>query len=67
MKDGDDDLTPLKYNGWAEFAAGVNKEFPGVASLKFTINDDVQTHPHGNLVWGTATLHVELVTKSGGA
>lgn len=59
------DVAPLKYKGWAEYAAGVSKNFPDLASVKFTLGDDVRVHPHGNLTWATASLHFELTTKSG--
>ena len=59
------DLMPLKYDGWAAYAAGVNKLFPGLTSTKFTIHDDVQTHREGKLAWGTATVLVQIVTKAG--
>lgn len=59
------DIAPLKYTGWAEYAAGVKKILAGVSSLKFTLGDDVRTHQHGNLAWGTATWHADLVNKNG--
>jgi len=59
------DLKPLKFNGWAEYAETMKKALPGLASVKFTINNDAQTHQEGHLAWGTATMHMEIVTKSG--
>jgi ketosteroid isomerase-like protein len=59
------DLTPLKYSSWADYAAGVKKILPDLTSIKFTIHDDAQTHQHGHLAWGTATMLVQLVTKEG--
>ena len=59
------DTTPLKYTGFAEYAEGVKNNFPDLASVKFTLGDDVRIHPHGNMTWATATLHFDLATKSG--
>lgn len=66
-KDADNvyfDVSPLKYNGWAEYAAGVSKNFPDLASVKFTLSD-VRIHPRGNLTWATAGLHFDMATRSG--
>src|SRR6516162_1785930 len=68
-KDADNvyfDLAPLKYNGWAEYAAGVSKNFPDLASIKFNLTD-ARIHPHGDLTWATAGLRFEITTKSGPA
>ncbi len=59
------DITPLQYQGWAEYAEGVKKVLAGFSSLKFTLADDVRAHPHGNLAWATATWHADVVTKQG--
>jgi hemoglobin len=59
------DTAPLKYTGFAEYAEGVKNNFPDLASVKFTLGDDVRIHPSGNLTWATATLHFDLATKSG--
>ncbi|HLY63093.1 MAG TPA: nuclear transport factor 2 family protein [Terriglobia bacterium] len=58
------DVAPFKYNGWAEYAAGVSRSFPDRASVKFTLSD-VRVHPQANLAWATASLHFERTTKSG--
>ena len=34
-------------------------------SAKFTLNDDAAIHPHGDLVWATATVKSEMTTKAG--
>ncbi|HEV2351634.1 MAG TPA: nuclear transport factor 2 family protein [Terriglobia bacterium] len=60
------DVAPLRYNGWAEYAAGVSTNYPDLASVKFTLSD-VSIHPHGNLAWATADLHFDMKTKSGAA
>jgi ketosteroid isomerase-like protein len=60
------DIAPLKYNSWDEYQAGVKNVLAGYSSLKCTVNDDAMIHPHGNLVWGTATVH-ETDTKTDGS
>jgi hypothetical protein len=57
------DIAPLKYNSWAEYEKGVVQVIGGFQSLKATVNDDAQIHRHGNLVWGTATIHHVDVSK----
>ncbi len=37
----------------------------GYKSAKFELNDDVAVHPHGDLVWVTATVKEEMTTKAG--
>lgn len=59
------DITPLKYNSWAEYQKGVTEVIGGFQSLKGTVNDDAQIHRHGNLVWGTAIVHHVDVAKDG--
>ena len=59
------DIAPLKYNSWDEYAKGVQSLATGYKSAKFTLNDDVDIHPHGDLVWVTATLKDEMTTKAG--
>jgi ketosteroid isomerase-like protein len=59
------DIAPLKYNSWAEYEKGVMEVIGGFQSLKATVNDDAQIHRHGDLVWGTATVHHVDVAKDG--
>jgi ketosteroid isomerase-like protein len=59
------DIAPLKYNSWAEYEKGVVQVISGFQSLKATVNGDAQIHRHGNLVWGTATVHHLDVAKDG--
>jgi ketosteroid isomerase-like protein len=59
------DIAPLKYGSWDEYETGVKGELAGYKSAKFTLNDDVAIHPHGDLVWVTATLKDEMTTKAG--
>jgi len=59
------DIAPLKYNSWDEYAKGVQGIIAGYKSAKFTLNDDVAIHPHGDLVWATATIAEQMTTKAG--
>ena len=56
------DIAPLKYNSWEEYEKGVKGVLAGYKSAKFTVNDDVAIHPHGDLVWFTATVKEEMTT-----
>jgi ketosteroid isomerase-like protein len=59
------DIAPLKYNSWDEYQTGVKVVLSGYKNAKFTVNDDAAFHPHGDLVWATATLSSEMTTKAG--
>jgi ketosteroid isomerase-like protein len=59
------DIAPLKYDGWDEYEKGVKAELAGYKNAKFTMNDDASIHPHGDLVWATATIKEEMTTKAG--
>ncbi|PYX63886.1 MAG: hypothetical protein DMG74_15240 [Acidobacteria bacterium] len=59
------DIAPLKYNSWEEYQTGVVKVLAGFKSAKFTVNDDVQIHPHGDLVWATSTVKEDATMKAG--
>ena len=59
------DITPLKYGSWEEYEKGVKGVLAGYKSAKFTVNDDAAIHPHGDLVWATATVKDEMTTKAG--
>jgi len=59
------DIAPLKYDSWDEYQAGVKKVLADFKSAKFMVNDDVQLHPAGEYVWGTATVKEDAVMKSG--
>ena len=59
------DIAPLKYNSWDEYEKGVKGVLAGYKTAKFTVNDDADIHPHGDLVWATATIHEEMTTKAG--
>jgi ketosteroid isomerase-like protein len=59
------DIAPLKYNSWEEYQNGVKAVVAGYKSARFTLNDDLAIHPHGDLVWATATVKEEMTTKAG--
>jgi ketosteroid isomerase-like protein len=59
------DLAPLKYGSWDEYSTGVKAVLSGYKSAKFTVNDDAAIHPHGDLVWATATISEEMTSKAG--
>jgi len=59
------DIAPLKYDSWDEYEAGVKKVLADFKTAKLTVNDDVQLHPAGDYVWGTATVKEDAVMKSG--
>jgi len=59
------DIAPLKYGSWDEYEKGVKGVLAGYKSAKCTVNDDAAIHPHGDLVWGTATIKEEMTTKAG--
>ena len=59
------DIAPLKYDSWEQYENGVKGVLSGYKSAKFTLNDDVAIHPHGDLVWVTATVKSEMTTKAG--
>ena len=59
------DVAPVKYNGWAEYAAGVKQLSGTLNSIKFTANDDAAVHRAGNLIWGTVTVKTVMTDKAG--
>ena len=59
------DIEPLKYDSWKDYAQGVQGLATAYKSAKFTLNDDLAIHPHGDLVWATATVKEEMTTKGG--
>jgi ketosteroid isomerase-like protein len=58
------DIAPLKYRSWDEYQKGVKVVLSGYKSAKFTVNDDAAIHPHGDLVWATATVAYEMTGKA---
>ncbi|SRR5579872_2439739 len=59
------DIAPLKYNSWDEYDKGAKGLLAGYKSAKFSVNDDLSIHPHGDLVWATATVKDEMTDKAG--
>lgn len=61
------DVAPLKYTGgWAEYKAGVQKNFFDTATgAKLTPNDDLKVTRRGNVTWTTLTFHISVKAKSG--
>jgi ketosteroid isomerase-like protein len=59
------DIAPLKYGSWDEYAKGSQGLIAAYKSAKFTLNDDLAIHPHGDLVWATATVAEQMTTKAG--
>ena len=59
------DIAPLKYNSWEEYDKGATAHLANYKSAKFTVNDDVAIHSHGDLIWVTATIAEQLTAKSG--
>ena len=59
------DIAPLKYGSWDEYEKGVKVVLADYKSVKVTVNDDAELHPHGDLLWATATLKEEMTTKAG--
>ncbi|MGI9104414.1 MAG: YybH family protein [Terriglobales bacterium] len=59
------DVLPLKYQGFAEYGAGVQKNFADVASAKLTANEDAAVHHAGNWAWSTSTVKFSMTDKAG--
>ena len=59
------DIAPLKYGSWEEYAKGVQGLATTYKSARFTLNDDIAVHPHGDLVWLTATVADQMTTRAG--
>jgi ketosteroid isomerase-like protein len=59
------DVTPMKYNGWAEYEKGTTEFFKSLKSAKFTMNDDLQIHHEGGIAWSLATGNIVMVDQSG--
>lgn len=59
------DIAPLKYSSWDEYQKGSKALVAEYKSAKFTLNDDTEIHPDGNLAWATATVAFEMTHQSG--
>jgi ketosteroid isomerase-like protein len=59
------DIAPLKYDSWDEYQKGVMALVADYKAAVFTVNDDLQLHPAGDYIWGTATVKSDMTRKSG--
>ncbi len=59
------DVAPLRYQGWADYAQGVQKTLDEHEWIRVTPRDDVRIHRRGKLAWCTATLATDLKLKDG--
>jgi|SRR5690348_2230515 ketosteroid isomerase-like protein len=60
------DLAPLKYDNWAEYRAGAQKNlFEPNSSIKVKINNDLRVHSRGKLAWATFTFGADITNKQG--
>lgn len=59
------DIAPLKYSSWDEYEKGATALVANYKSAKFTVNDDAEFHPAGEIVWGAATVKADMVAKTG--
>jgi len=59
------DVAPVKYTSWAEYEAGVAKEFADYKGAKFVVNDDAEIHTSGDHAWAAATVKADMTRKSG--
>jgi ketosteroid isomerase-like protein len=59
------DLAPLKYTGWAAYAAGTKDVFTEFASLSLSMNDDVWMERHGNVAIAACTGRCDVAMKNG--
>lgn len=57
------DLAPMKYNNWAEYKAGAQKEFFDVNKSMHIKIADLRIHTHGSFAWATFTFGADLVNK----
>ena len=59
------DVTPVKYEGWAQYNDGVKRVLANFQNAKFKVNADARVHRLGNYTWATSTIDADLVQKSG--
>ncbi len=60
-----DDAGGLKLVGWQAYSETIRQVMRGLQSAKWTVNDDAAVHRVGNLAWGTATVHTQMLYKNG--
>jgi ketosteroid isomerase-like protein len=59
------DVTPLKYQGWAEYEAGAKKLFTEYKSIHLQLGPDFTPHRNGNTAWATSTWRFDTVSTDG--
>ena len=60
------DVAPFSYNGWKEYAPGVQKEFlETAATLTLTAGKELKVTRHGNVAWTIVPMHLLEKTKDG--
>jgi len=60
------DVAPFSYNGWKEYAPGVQKAlFDNAASASLTAGKELKVTRHGNIAWLTVPMHFAETTKDG--
>jgi ketosteroid isomerase-like protein len=60
------DVSPLKYKGWSEYRAGVEKIFlSNYSEVKLTPYDDLKVSRHGPFAWTTLTFKLSGKGKDG--
>ncbi len=59
------DVAPLKYNSWEEYKAGVAPSLKDSPKVTYTLNDDLQIHPAGEVTWVTGTLDMAGTSQQG--
>ena len=59
------DVAPLKYTSWDEYKAGVAPSLKDSPKVTFTLNDDMQIHPEGNITWVAGTLDMAGTSPQG--
>jgi hypothetical protein len=59
------DLSPRKYNNWAEYEKGVTESNKKYTSMTFKPKDDARFHSQGNLAWAAVTVDGDLLKNDG--
>lgn len=59
------DVTPLKFQGWNEYADIAGKNLRGMASAKWSPTGDFKAIKQGNLAVTTLTMNVVFTSKDG--
>jgi len=60
------DLVPFSYTGWAQYDAGVRKNFfANFDSGSLTAGKELKVTRHGNVAWITVPMHLTAKFKNG--